>query len=200
MDDGMIKPKTISKSASAILTFIAFTAVGIAPANASGFRDHIRGRGHAHPHEDDDTACFSMQGSLDVSFVSTGCASPVGMCTRGVYRSSFISGTTSFQATGIGGLPVGESSIVTPPAEPGTTWSYSGDLTITTRLGTLSFRDVGVLDTAAGSFTELARPVSGTGAFVGMTGNVYVSGTVTESGDGFTGTVSGRLCVPTAAH
>lgn len=195
-----MKSKTLTQLASATFLFVSLTSFGASPANASGFRDHIRGRGHGHPHDGDGTACFSMQGRLDVSFVSDGCASPVGMCTRGVYRSPYVSGTTAFEATGIGGLPVGEASIVTPPAEPASTWSYSGNLTITTRLGTLTFRDVGVLDTAAGTYTELARPVSGTGTFAGMTGNVYVSGTVTEAGDGFTGTVSGRICVPTAAH
>lgn len=192
--------KTLHRAATALTVFGAISLFGAPPANASGFRDHLRGHGYGQPREDDGTACFTMQGRLDVSFVTDGCASPVGMCTRGTFRSAFISGTTSFEATGIGGLPVGEASIVTPPAEPSTTWSYSGNLTITTRLGTLTFRDVGVLDTAAGSYTELARPVQGTGMFAGMTGNIYVSGTVTEAGDGFTGAVSGRLCVPTAAH
>jgi hypothetical protein len=178
--------QTPPKLAFAFVLFVALTSFSIPPADASGWHGH-----------DDGEACFPLLGNLRVTFVAQGCTSPVGMCTTGVYRSAFVSGTTSFRATGIGGLPVGETSIVTPPAEPNTTWSYSGELTITTRVGTLVFADVGVLDTVAGTFTELNRPVSGTGTFEGMTGRAFVSGTVTEDGNGFDGTVTGRICVPT---
>lgn len=141
--------------------------------------------------------CFPLRGTIRVTMTATDCASPVGLCTEGVFRSSFISGRTRFMATGLGGEPVGEASIVTPGAEPATTWSYSGVLTIETRLGTLVLSDVGVLDTVAGIFTELNRPVAGTGTFAGVSGRVYMSGTVVDDGTGFDGDVSGELCVPT---
>lgn len=141
-------------------------------------------------------ACFPLAGAIRVEMNMTGCTSPVGLCTSGTFRSPFVSGTTRFRASGLGGQPMGEASIVSPPSEPTTTWSYAGELTISTRIGDLVLRDVGVLDTVAGTFTELNRPVSGTGTFAGATGNVYISGTVTGGVTGFEGRVTGNLCVP----
>lgn len=158
--------------------------LGQTTANATGGRRH------------DDTACFPVLGTIRVSMATTNCTSPVGFCTTGTFRSGYISGTTSYRATGLGGAPVGEASIVTPPSEPATTWSYAGDLTITTRIGTVVFHDVGVVDTAAGTFTEIDRPTSGTGALEGVTGRLFMSGDVTGGGTGFEGQVTGRLCVP----
>ncbi len=144
-----------------------------------------------------DQICFPLLGRIRVAITSDACTSPVGLCTTGTFRSGFVTGTTRFSATGLGGQPVGEASIVTPPAVPDTTWSYSGVLTIVTRIGTIVFNDVGVLDTVAGTFTELNSPVSGTGNFEGVTGRVFMSGTVTGGGTGFDGAVTGELCLPT---
>lgn len=142
------------------------------------------------------TACFPVLGRIQVAISAENCTSPVGLCTAGTFRSGYVSGTTRYRATGLGGAPVGEASIVTPPSEPGTTWSYAGELTISTRLGDLVLSDVGVLDTVSGTFTEINRPVSGTGALEGVTGQLFMSGNVTGGGTGFDGQVTGRLCVP----
>ena len=115
----------------------------------------------------------------------------------GDQKSGSVSGPTRYRAPGLGGAPVGEASTVTPASEPATTWSYAGELTITTRIGTLVLSDDGVLDTAAGIFTGLNRPVSGTGALEGVTGQLFMSGNVTGGGTGFDGQVTGRLCLPT---
>ncbi len=146
----------------------------------------------------DGPVCFPVRASIITEFTADGCTSPVGLCTNGVLRSAFgfFSGTTHFEASGLGGQPVGEASIVTPPAEPSTTWAYSGVLTVRTRVGTITFEDVGVLDSAQGIFTELDRPVSGTHTFEGVTGALFISGHFTEDGNGFDGQISGELCVP----
>lgn len=141
-------------------------------------------------------ACFPLIGTIQVQLTADGCTSPVGLCTRGTFRSGYISGTTRYTASGLGGGAVGEDSIVTPPSEPATTWSYAGELTITTRLGSITFSDAGVLDNVAGTFTELNRPIRGTGSFEGVTGRMFVSGDITGGGTGFDGVVTGRICVP----
>lgn len=154
--------------------------------------------------EDDDldtatTRCFSAHATIHATIDPTGCTSPVGLCTSGVVRSEgrgFLRGTTHFTATGLGGAPVGEASIVFPPAEPATTWSYSGDLELTTPFGNLSIADVGVLDTAHGTFTELERIAGGTGRLDHATGNLFIYGNTTPDGMGFDGTIRGRVCLP----
>jgi hypothetical protein len=150
------------------------------------------------PVEAGSTFCFPVRATIEAFFTDGPCDSPVGLCTEGEVKSplGLFSGSSRFTATGLGGEPVGEDSIVTPPAEPATTWSYSGVLEISTGVGTVTFEDVGVLDTVAGTFTELERPLSGTGLFRGVTGALFISGHLTPAGDGFDGRISGELCVP----
>lgn len=156
---------------------------------AAGVPAHADGRG---------PVCFPVFARIVTHIVDGPCNSPVGLCTVGEVTSPLrvLRGPTQFTATGLGGQPVGEASIVTPPAEPATTWSYSGALTLTTSAGELHFNDVGVLDTVDGTFSELDRPASGSGAFVGVSGHVFVSGYVTPDGNGFDGRVTGKLCLP----
>src|SRR5688572_2493527 len=96
--------------------------------------------------------CIPVHATISARISAEGCTSPVGMCTRGTLRG-FPGGTTAFTALGFGGAPVGEDSIVFPPAEPGSTWSYRGDLTYTTPVGAIHMEDVGVLDTVRGAFS-----------------------------------------------
>lgn len=149
--------------------------------------------------QDTDTRCFDVFANIDARFATSGCTSPVGLCTAGTL-AGFPGGTTRFVALGLGGAPVGEASIVTPPAEPGSTWSYRGDLVYTTPLGELRLEDVGVLDTVRGTFTELQRVVGGTGTFDGATGDLFSYGHTTPAGDGFLGAVRGSVCVPRRSH
>jgi hypothetical protein len=145
--------------------------------------------------QDSAQRCFEVFANIDARFATTGCTSPVGLCTAGTL-AGFPGGTTHFVALGLGGAPVGEASIVTPPAEPGSTWSYRGDLVYTTPVGELRLEDVGVLDTARGTYTELQRVTSGTGSFDGATGDLFSYGHTTPAGDGFVGAVRGSVCVP----
>lgn len=149
--------------------------------------------------QDADQHCFRLHASIDARFSSSGCTSPVGLCTAGTL-AGFPGGTTRFVALGIGGAAVGEASIVTPPAEPGTTWSYRGDLVYTTPVGELRLEDVGVLDTVRGTYTEMQRVMSGTGSFDGATGDLFSYGHTTPAGDGFIGAVRGTVCVPRHEH
>lgn len=149
--------------------------------------------------QDDDTDCFEVFANIDARVTTTDCTSPVGLCTAGTL-AGFPGGTTRFTALGLGGAPVGEASIVTPAAEPGSTWSYRGNLVYTTPLGEIHLEDVGVLDTVRHTYSEMQRVVGGTGHFADASGDLFSYGHTTPAGDGFMGPVRGSVCVPRDHH
>jgi hypothetical protein len=119
--------------------------------------------------------------------VAGGCTSPVGLCTAGVFQGDgLLAGTTSFIADGLA------PAAGMPAVEAPTTLSYSGLLTITTRKGSLTTRDTGIFDTAAGLFSSRDVILSGTGIFVGATGHLLITGTGTST---FDSEVSGEICL-----
>ncbi len=83
------------------------------------------------------------------------------------------------------------------PGPEDNTFSYSGRLTITTKNhGTLTMEDVGVFEFLPnGPFAEYDNVVEGTGRYAGASGLLFIHGTVTPAGNGFTGDVSGELCL-----
>jgi hypothetical protein len=118
--------------------------------------------------------------------VADGCTSPVGLCTAGEFHGDpVLAGPTSFVADGV------TPAAGMPGVEAPTTLSYSGLLTITTRWGTLTTRDTGIFDTAAGLFSSRDVVVSGTGLFAGATGHLFFHGTGTTS---FDSVASGEIC------
>jgi hypothetical protein len=137
----------------------------------------------AHPrcHRIDPEATLQSNATTD------GCTSPVGLCTAGVFKGDhLLRGTTSFVADGIA------PAAGMPAVEAGTTLSYSGLLTITTRHGTLTTRDTGIFDTAAGLFASRDVVVGGTGVFAGATGHLFFQGTGTTS---FDSVAAGEICL-----
>ena len=80
--------------------------------------------------------------------------------------------------------------------EPAANLSYSGQLTIVAKHGTLVTNDLGVLDAARLAFTEMERPASGTGVFANPGNSVFfISGAIIDNGQGFQGNLSGSICV-----
>src|SRR6266511_2467594 len=127
---------------------------------------------HSRCHRIDD------DGGLQSSATTDGCTSPVGLCTAGVFKGDhLLRGTTSFVADGIA------PAAGMPAVEAASTLSYSGLLTITTQHGTLTTRDTGIFDTAAGLFASRDIVVGGTGVFAGATGHIFFTGTGTTSFD-----------------
>ncbi len=149
--------------------------------------------------EEDSQYCRTISATLSASFYEEGCTSPVGLCTAGdlMRPNGQVVGSTDYVASGIGGGIVGDDSIVTPPVEPGTTWSYAGLLTLSTAVGDLMSTDVGVFDTAGGAFTEFNRVTGGTGIFAGATGTFYINGFSFPDGTGFDADITGEVCVQT---
>jgi hypothetical protein len=133
--------------------------------------------------------CHRVHGRIQSTFTSTNCTSPVGLCTEGkISGAGPLDSATTFFA-----LDVAPSAGI-PAVEPSANLSYSGMLTIKTRRGTLVTHDLGVLDAATASFTEMERPASGTGIFANQSSVFFISGSIVNNGTGFDGELYGELC------
>jgi len=133
--------------------------------------------------------CHRVHGHFQSTFTTTNCASPIGLCTVGtITRGGILDSASTFLA-----LDVAPSAGM-PANEPSANVSYSGQLSIQTKDGTLQVRDLGVIDGVHENFTELERPVSGTGRFANASNVFFISGSLVNSGNGFDGEISGELC------
>jgi hypothetical protein len=137
-----------------------------------------------------DNRCRPVRGTINSVFTTQNCTSPIGLCTVGtISGSGLLDGPTSFVA-----LDAAPSAGM-PPVEPAANLSYSGQLTIVARRGTLVTSDLGVLDAAHLAFTEMERPSSGTGVFANPGNTVFfISGAIVDNGQGFQGNLSGVVC------
>jgi hypothetical protein len=133
--------------------------------------------------------CHRVHGHIHSIFTTANCTSPIGLCTEGMITGAgFLDSATTFlalDAAPSAGMPAVESSA---------NLSYSGVLTITARKGTLITHDLGVLDAATASFTEIERPASGTGIFANASSVFFISGALVDNGTGFDGELYGELC------
>jgi hypothetical protein len=135
--------------------------------------------------------CKKIHGRIVVEVTTDNCTSPVLLCTRGTIQGGgSLNGSTAFTTLALA------PSAGLAPIVPATTLSYTGQLTITARGGTLVLTDVGILEQGTARFTELDSVVSGTGDFAGNTGLWTISGVVTGGGTGFDGNIEGTLCEP----
>jgi hypothetical protein len=76
------------------------------------------------------------------------------------------------------------------------TFSYTGDLLITTVKGTLTTRSVGVFESGAfGRGTQFDRVIAGTGLYSGAEGFLSFNFEADATGAAFTSTVTGEICV-----
>jgi hypothetical protein len=104
----------------------------------------------------------------------------VGICTQGTTRIGRERATTRFRAL-----------TVTPGHAPDVLL-YTGELVVTTRLGTLTIHDYGLLQSATGEFSELQKVVEGTDKYKHMRGLLTSQGMATATG--FEGTLTGMIC------
>jgi hypothetical protein len=137
-----------------------------------------------------DNRCRRVRGTINSVFFTQNCTSPIGLCTAGTITGAGpLDGSTTFIA--LGAAPSAGMSGV----EPAANLSYSGQLTIVARHGTLVTSDLGVLDAAHLAFTEMERPSSGTGVFSNPGNNAFfISGSIVDNGQGFQGDLSGVAC------
>jgi hypothetical protein len=102
-----------------------------------------------------------------------------------------LKGTTQFT-----GDPASLAEIVSQSSPPlNTIFSYTGDLVITTKDGTLTTRSVGVFESVpSGIGTQFDRVMDGTGAFRGATGFLFFNFQANADLTHFTSTIGGELC------
>jgi hypothetical protein len=138
-----------------------------------------------------DNRCRRVRGTINSLFFTENCTSPIGLCTAGTITGAGpLDGSTIFIA--MGAAP----SAGLPGIEASANLSYSGQLTIVARRGTLVTNDLGVLDAAHLAFTEMERPSSGTGVFSNPGNNAFfISGSIVDNGQGFQGELSGIACL-----
>lgn len=133
--------------------------------------------------------CHKVHGHIVAQVTTENCSSPVLLCTAGtITGGGMLNGASAFTTMGL--APGAGLS----PLVPGTTLSYTGNLTITTRRGSLSLTDVGILEQSTLRFTELDQIVAGSGEFDGKSGNWFIAGFVTGGGTGFDGDIEGDIC------
>ena len=125
-------------------------------------------------------ACKAVDTTIVTTYSMAGCQSPVGICTTGTVQLGKETATTAFRAL-----------TATPGADPEITL-YTGELVITTREGTITLHDSGVLDGNTGRFFEVQQVVGGTKKYKFVTGMLTSQGIAT--GTGFSGTLTGALC------
>jgi hypothetical protein len=105
-----------------------------------------------------------------------------------------LNGSTSFS-----GDALAPSAGLPDDLVPADTASYTGVLTLTSRHGVVTLRDVGIFDTdiaaGDGEFTSRARVIDGTGRFADSTGILFFWGDTHEDLT-FTATVNGEVCSP----
>jgi hypothetical protein len=114
--------------------------------------------------------------------------SPVDFCTEGSIASGPLAGSTRFAAQT---MTVTDNGIL-----------YTGVLTITTRSGTVTIHDSGVLNPTTGEFFEIDQVVGGTGRFKHVTGLLTSQGTetVVNGIPTFIGTLTGSICRANEGH
>jgi hypothetical protein len=103
-----------------------------------------------------------------------------------------LKGTTQFT-----GDPASLAEIVSQSSPAlNTTFSYTGDLVITTKDGTLITRSVGVFESVPfGIGTQFDRVMDGTGAFLGATGFLFFNFQANADLTHFMSTIAGELCL-----
>ena len=123
--------------------------------------------------------CIKAKGNLSVVNNFNGTTS--GTITQG----GKLNGTTQAVFT----------SAFTPTPDPNT-FSFTDDLTVTTRKGVLKTHNVGIFDTATGLFSAINRidPNASTEAFAGATGVLYINGKTTDGGATFQAEITGEIC------
>ena len=124
--------------------------------------------------------CKRVDTTIVTFFFTDGCTSPVGICTAGKVRSGPLEGTTKFQALTVAEGPTPDVLV------------YTGELVITTRKGTVTIRDAGVLNGTTAKFVELQQIVSGTQGLRRAKGVLTSRGVQTATG--FSGTLKGFVC------
>lgn len=136
--------------------------------------------------------CRRVDGFLEESLVTSGCTSPVNLCTV-AQLFGHLKGRIDFVA-----------SAFIPSADTPTTGVVfvTGDSVIPNarlgdKRGTLMLKDAAAYENAGdGNLVDIQTVVGGTDGFAGATGTLRVSGTFSPTTGTGTSSVQGQICVP----
>ena len=114
-----------------------------------------------------------VHGRLVSQALTSGCTSPVGICTAGRLEGT-INGDFVFTMSSH------------PPSSTPDVFFYNGEIVVQTSKGELRCSDAGAYSFAdpSGPNVELCTITSGTGDWAGVSGNIRLHGTFTDAGGG----------------
>lgn len=121
---------------------------------------------------------------LDVAAVQNVTVTSPTTTTGTITHGGILNGTTADEFT----------SALTATPDPDT-FSFTDQLVITARGGTLTDSDVTIFNTTLGVFSTISPVGTGTGIFKGATGTLFISGSSTD-GVHFTDKIIGQICLP----
>jgi hypothetical protein len=140
----------------------------------------------------DAKTCRRVEGFLEESLVTSGCASPVGLCTV-AQMFGHLKGQIDFVA----------SEIIATADTPTTGVVFvTGDSVITSarfedRQGTLTLKDAASYQTiGSGNLVDIQTVVGGTDDLAGATGLLRISGNFSPTTGTGTSNFEGQICVP----
>ena len=114
--------------------------------------------------------------------------------TEGEVKSGILKGSTNFTGDEDSITPI--SGLTSPPFSGDGVVSYTGELLITTKKGTLTTQGAGVFELGPfGRGNQFDRVIDGTEEFEGATGFLYFDFEADAEGTTFTSSVTGEICV-----
>jgi hypothetical protein len=134
--------------------------------------------------------CHKINAKLVGAFaIPPDCPSPLGLCSHGkIIGGGLLNGTS--QATLLSVAPSAGLGNLVPPSKI----SVVEDSVITTEHGTLTLREVGIVDNANGEIVSLLDVLGGTERFEGSTGVLSFRGMFTDPTN-FEGDLTGEICL-----
>jgi hypothetical protein len=168
--------KVISSSRALLRTAIALTGVTLFCSTAAFAQSNPK--------------CTRVFGFFREQAATTGCESPVGLCTTARYQG-LLSGDSLFTATEI--IPFADTQTTGVIAAAGDTTLTNARLGL--KRGTLTIKNAAVFHTAgSGELLDIQTIVGGTGDFEGATGVLRAVGNFVDgSGTSF---FDGSVCLP----
>ncbi len=119
----------------------------------------------------------------DVSANQSVTANLDGTTDGRITQGGMLNGRTHFVASGFFPTAVPDVFLLT------------GNLTITTKKGTLTTSDTAIFNPGKGLFTDIAQITGGTGDFAGATGVLFISGITKDGGATFDDKIVGNICL-----